>query len=38
VLTKVFDARNRRAAPVCGVEDLGGETPCRVGAVIAKRA
>jgi hypothetical protein len=38
LVSKVVDARNRRVAPVCGVEDLGRETPCRVGAVIAERS
>jgi hypothetical protein len=38
LVSKVFDARNRRVAPVCGVEDLGRKTPYRVGAVTAKRA
>jgi hypothetical protein len=38
LVAKIFEARNGRAAPVCGIEDLGGKTPCRVGAVIAKRA
>jgi hypothetical protein len=32
-----LDARNRRVAPVFGVEGLGSQTPYRVGAVIAKR-